>query len=121
MNTLQQAFINGFVKRAAQYGVNEYQAIELLKSSEALKGDQHKLDEDHDGKIEAEDLKKLREGKKKTAADSADAVSRGGVSKRPKPTGVENPDWKQQFKNLWGALKGAPPAQASTYNPEYKK
>lgn len=33
MNTLQQAFVNGFVKRAAEYGVNEYQAIELLKQA----------------------------------------------------------------------------------------
>lgn len=34
----------------------------------ALKGDQHKLDVDRDGKIESEDLKKLRQQKDKTAA-----------------------------------------------------
>ena len=121
----QQAFILGFVKRAAEYGVDQNTALHLLKQSEALKGDQHKLDVDHDGKIEAEDLRKLRARKKKTAADSAPSstgtMSGGGVSKRPKPVGVENPDWKQQFKNLWGAIKGNPPAQAATYNPEYKK
>jgi len=30
MNT-QQAYINGFVKRAAQYGLTDFQAMELLK------------------------------------------------------------------------------------------
>jgi hypothetical protein len=34
----------------------------------SLKGDQHKLDVDRDGKIESEDLKKLRQQKDKTAA-----------------------------------------------------
>jgi hypothetical protein len=33
MNTQQQAYINGFVKRASEYGLNQYEAIELLKSS----------------------------------------------------------------------------------------
>jgi hypothetical protein len=32
MNT-QQAYINGFVKRAAQYGFNQAQAFELLKQA----------------------------------------------------------------------------------------
>ena len=126
----QQAFILGFVKRAAQYGVDQYTALNLLKQSGELKGDQYKLDVDHDGKIEAEDLRKLRARKKKVAADgtpvstgtvSTGTVSGGGVSRRPKPVGVENPDWKQQFKNLWNALKGNPPASAGTYNHEYKK
>ena len=31
MNTQQTAYINGFVKRAAQYGYNEQQALTLLK------------------------------------------------------------------------------------------
>ena len=62
----QEAFINGFVKRASQYGYNEYEAINILKAAE-LKGDQHKLDVDKDGKIEGSDLKKLRQ--RKQAAD----------------------------------------------------
>ena len=66
----QEAYINGFVKRAAQYGLNQYQAIELLKSAE-LKGNQYKLDVDHDGKIEAEDLAKLRAKKKITKSARA--------------------------------------------------
>lgn len=127
MNTLQQAFINGFVKRAAQYGVNEYQAIELLKSSEELKGDQHKLDVDHDGKIEAEDLKKLRA--RKTAADNpiintgtmqGSAVSKLKKLKAVAPDNQVNPSFGQQLGNLWQALKGSPPQAASTYNQAYK-
>jgi hypothetical protein len=33
MNTQQQAYIEGFVKRAAEYGLSQNEAIELLKSS----------------------------------------------------------------------------------------
>jgi len=71
-------YIEGFLGRAVEYGASVKQAVdlydqalshttELLKSAK-LVGDQHKLDVDNDGKIEAEDLKKLREGKKKEAA-----------------------------------------------------
>jgi hypothetical protein len=30
---LQEAYINGFVKRAAQYGFNELEAVDLLKQA----------------------------------------------------------------------------------------
>lgn len=63
MNTQEQAYINGFVKRASEYGFSYNEAISLLKQS-ALTGDQHKLDVNHDGKIEASDLKALRNRKK---------------------------------------------------------
>jgi hypothetical protein len=33
MNTQQQAYIEGFVKRASEYGLNQSEAIELLKSA----------------------------------------------------------------------------------------
>jgi len=33
MNTQQQAYIEGFVKRANDYGLNHNEAIELLKSA----------------------------------------------------------------------------------------
>jgi hypothetical protein len=62
MNT-QQAYIEGFVKRASQYGFSYNEAISLLKQA-ALTGDQHKLDINHDGKIGASDLKALRNRKK---------------------------------------------------------
>jgi hypothetical protein len=42
VNTQEQAYINGFVKRAAEYGIDENQAIELLKTSLA-KGELHDL------------------------------------------------------------------------------
>jgi hypothetical protein len=41
---------------------------EEKEKKSSLKGDQHKLDVDNDGKIEATDLKKLRQQKDKTAA-----------------------------------------------------
>lgn len=58
-----QAYINGFVKRASQYGYSQYDAMNILKAAAELKGGQHKLDVDKDGKIEASDLKKLRQRK----------------------------------------------------------
>ncbi len=68
-------YVEGFLEQAVGRGMNLKQAVELydsafsttfnqLKTSQ-LKGDQHKLDIDGDGKIEGEDLKKLREDKKK--------------------------------------------------------
>ena len=36
MTVQQEAYINGFVKRANQHGLSDYQAIELLKESGAL-------------------------------------------------------------------------------------
>jgi hypothetical protein len=33
MNTQEQAYINGFVKRAAEYGYNEQQAIAIYKQA----------------------------------------------------------------------------------------
>lgn len=36
MTTTEQAYINGFVKRASEYGVDQHTAIELLKSAGLL-------------------------------------------------------------------------------------
>lgn len=36
MNTQEQAYINGFVKRASEYGLNETQSIELLKQAKRI-------------------------------------------------------------------------------------
>jgi ElaB/YqjD/DUF883 family membrane-anchored ribosome-binding protein len=73
------SYIEGFLNQAIERGVSVKQAVDMydqsltntiqaLKQAE-LKGNQHKLDVDHDGKIEAEDLKKLREGKKAKTAE----------------------------------------------------
>jgi hypothetical protein len=46
MNTQQQAYIEGFVKRASEYGFSEAEAIELLKQSDwydTLQGGLNKL------------------------------------------------------------------------------
>jgi hypothetical protein len=34
MTIQQQAYVDGFVKRAAQYGYNEFVAINILKAAE---------------------------------------------------------------------------------------
>ena len=67
------SYIEGFIKQAVERGIAVDQAVSMydnilsstigqLKQAE-LKGKQHKLDVDGDGKIEASDLKKLRAGK----------------------------------------------------------
>lgn len=63
MTTQQQAYIIGFVKRANEYGFSDQEALGILKEASELKGNQYKLDVDKDGKIEASDLKKLRQRK----------------------------------------------------------
>lgn len=86
MNTQEQAYINGFVKRAMEYGFSEREAVEILKQS-ALVGDQHKLDVDKDGKIEASDLKTLRARKSvaKVAAMFNALPGAKGPGKMPAP------------------------------------
>jgi hypothetical protein len=97
MTTQQQAYIEGFVKRAAQYGYNYFDAMNILKAAE-LKGDQHKLDVDKDGKIEAEDLKKLRQ--RKQAADVLTAP------------GTPDTDIMNRLKGMFsGSGKSKAPAQ----------
>ena len=68
MTPQQQAYIEGFVKRANEYGFSNDEAVAILKQAAELKGDQHKLDVDKDGKIEGSDLKKLRQRKEAAEA-----------------------------------------------------
>jgi hypothetical protein len=80
MTTQQQSYIYGFVKRAMQYGFNEQEALNIFKNAAELKGDQHKLDVDKDGKIEASDLRKLRQRKQASflkQSDLGDAMMTG--------------------------------------------
>jgi hypothetical protein len=74
---LEQAYIEGFVKRAAEYGFSQHEAVEIFKRASELKGDQHKLDVDKDGKIEGSDLKKLRQ--RKQAADGFNPLTAPGT------------------------------------------
>jgi hypothetical protein len=92
---IQQSYLYGFVKRASEYGYSEQEAINILKAATELKGDQHKLDVDHDGKIEASDLKKLRQ--RKQAGFFGDLANRAGTAyndyvnqkNTPTPTDIE--------------------------------
>jgi hypothetical protein len=97
MNT-EQAYINGFVKRATQYGYSQHEALNILKAAAELKGKQHKLDVDKDGKIEASDLKKLRQLKQ------AGALSEG----------YENA--KQMVGNIYDSGKQLVNNVGDTYN-----
>jgi hypothetical protein len=93
-------YVEGFLEQAVNRGMNLKQAVELydtafsttlnqLKTSE-LKGDQHKLDIDGDGKIEADDLKKLREGKKNNDVDEKTAAYYEGVLERCREYGLSD-------------------------------
>jgi hypothetical protein len=66
----QEHFINGFLKRAMEYGLSEQEAVTILKQS-SLVGDQHKIDTNKNGKIDAQDLAMLRKGKGKDKEDAA--------------------------------------------------
>jgi hypothetical protein len=54
MNTQKQAYVKGFVKRAAEYGFNENEALDLLKTS-IFKAESHNLDGQDDA-IDLEDI-----------------------------------------------------------------
>jgi len=101
-------YVEGFLEQAVGRGMNLKQAVELydtafsttlnqLKTSE-LKGDQHKLDTDNDGKIEAEDLKKLREGKK-NPVDEKTAAYYEGVLERCREHGLSDSQALEIVKN----------------------
>lgn len=109
-------YVEGFLEQAVGRGMNLKQAVELydtafsatlnqLKTSE-LKGDQHKLDVDGDGKIEADDLKKLREDKKKEAEmiDEKTAAYYEGVIERCREYGMTD-DQAIEFVKSSAAVK----------------
>ena len=105
----QQAYINGFVKRAAEYGYNHFEAINILKAAE-LKGDQHKLDVDKDGKIEGEDLKKLRQRKQAADAAPVQQMVAGG-------TAAAAPTMNDRFLKMLGMQPtGIPAAPKNAYS-----
>ena len=116
----QQAFINGFVKRAAQYGYNYFEAMNILKAAE-LKGDQHKLDVDKDGKIEGSDLKKLRQRKQAADGQVVQPTTQVPVTPNvPNPGDKNSINYKVQEFLLGGAkdptkaVPGAAPVNAGS-------
>ena len=119
-------YVEGFLEQAVNRGIGLKQAVELydsaftttfnqLKSSE-LKGDQHKLDVDKDGKIEGEDLKKLRgdkEEKSPEAVDEKTAAYYEGVIERCREYGMTDSQALEFVKaaghparGYFGKLKG---------------
>jgi hypothetical protein len=97
------AYIEGFIKQAVAHGTGIEQAVTMydnilsstigqLKQAE-LKGKQHKLDVDGDGKIEASDLKKLREGKKISKKEETKvAAYYEGIIERAREYGIHDSD-----------------------------
>ena len=61
---------------AAQKDEKEPEVKKSKKVKEALKGNQDKLDMDHDGKLEKSDFKKLRASKKKSVKESVEIMNR---------------------------------------------
>lgn len=92
-------YVEGFLEQAVGRGMNLKQAVELydtafsttfqqLKTSE-LKGDQHKLDLNNNNKVDAEDLKNLRAGKK-DKVDEKTAAYYEGVLERCREYGLSD-------------------------------
>jgi len=92
-------YVEGFLEQAVGRGMNLKQAVELydtafsttfqqLKTSE-LKGDQHKLDLNNNNKIDSEDLKNLRAGKK-DKVDEKTAAYYEGVLERCREYGLSD-------------------------------
>jgi len=95
------AYVEGFLDQALNRGIDLKTAVDLyddafsttfnqLKVSE-LKGDQHKLDVDKDGKIEGEDLKKLRASDDKdNAVDEKTAAYYEGMLEQARALGLSD-------------------------------
>jgi hypothetical protein len=56
--------------------LEKFKQIKSRMTNEGLKGDQHQLDHDKDGKIERKDLAKLRKGIKKEETEQIDELSK---------------------------------------------
>jgi hypothetical protein len=111
-------YVEGFLEQALGRGLGLKQAVELydsaftttfnqLKQSE-LKGDQHKLDVDGDGKIEGSDLAALRNGKKKTedSVDEKTAAYYEGVLERAREYGMSDAEAIQVVKEAMDKQAG---------------
>ena len=101
-------YIEGFLEQAMGRGMGLKQAVELydsaftatfnqLKQSELI-GDQKKIDVNHNGKIDGDDLKKLRAGKKTTEVDEKTAAYYEGVLERAREYGLSDAQALQVVK-----------------------
>lgn len=102
-------YVEGFLEQAVNRGIGLKEAVELydaaftttfkqLKTSE-LKGDQHKLDLNNNNKIDSEDLKNLREGKKENTVDEKTAAYYEGVLERCREYGFSDAQALEIVKN----------------------
>ena len=121
------SYIEGFINQAVDRGVSVKQAVDMydqaltstitsLKTAE-LKGNQTKLDVDHDGKIEASDLAKLRAGKKqKTAFELNEEIKTAayyeGMIERAREYGLSDHEAVHFVKSAMQAMESAVAADA---------
>jgi DNA-binding transcriptional regulator YhcF (GntR family) len=111
-------YVEGFLEQAVNRGISLKQAVDLYDSaftttfhqlkSSGLKGDQHELDVDKDGKIEGEDLKKLRGDKKETSEemDEKTAAYYEGVIERCREYGMTDAQAIEFVKSAAPKVKG---------------
>jgi DNA-binding transcriptional regulator YhcF (GntR family) len=101
------AYIEGFIEQALDRGASVKQAVDMYDDAltktiqtfkaAALTGNQTKLDINHNGKIDAEDLKKLRAGKSKE--DVKTAAYYEGVIERAREYGFSDNEAVQIVKS----------------------
>lgn len=72
----------GMVQKRAEEDEEDDDADDKEEGSGELKGDQHKLDVNNNGKIEGSDLAALRAGKEAAYAAGYEAAARAGVSQK---------------------------------------
>ena len=128
------SYIEGFLNQAIDRGVSVNQAVDMYDQSltntiqsfkqAELKGNQHKLDVDCDGKIEAEDLKKLREGKKaKTAEELREEIKTAayyeGMIERAREYGLSDYDAVNFVKEA--AVRKRNPGQRKPFKSKSEK
>jgi hypothetical protein len=105
------SYIEGFINQAIDRGVSIKQAVDMydvallntlnsIKTAE-LKGNQSKLDVNNNGKIDADDLAKLRGGKKKdsTSDDVKTAAYFEGMIERAREYGIGDMDTLELVKS----------------------
>ena len=85
-----------------------YKEVGEAKNNEALQGDQHKLDHDRDGDIDAADFKGLRSKKPKKKGDQETGNSNpkldAGTNVSKKETGMEQKESvRERLMSIWEA------------------
>jgi hypothetical protein len=135
-------YIEGFLERAVEHGASFKQAVDLyeqalnetvnfVKQAAELKGDQHKLDLNNNGKIDSSDLKKLRGDKDATSEiDEKTAAYYEGVLERAREYGFSDAEILEFVKSsalslpaptLAGRFGAATSSAGKTVSSKYNK